>query len=218
MSRSYASIAFTDRVRDLQDEAGSGSVYARHVARGAPAPDSPDSPGGTTAAGDPLDASVRDYLAERDGFYLASVGETGWPYVQYRGGDPGFVHVLDDHTLAWADLRGNLQLVSTGNVLGDDRVSLIAMDYAHRRRLKLFGRARVLAPTEDPHLTARLAPPGEEDTVQRLVVVGVEAYDWNCPQHITPRWSAAELAPRLEELRTRLADLEAENAALRAAG
>jgi predicted pyridoxine 5'-phosphate oxidase superfamily flavin-nucleotide-binding protein len=211
MSRSYASIAFTDRVRGLQDQVGSGPTYARHVARGRDGTD-------TDGRGDPLDDSVRDYLAGRDGFYLASVSETGWPYVQYRGGTPGFLRVLDDHTLGWADLRGNLQLVSTGNVLGDDRVSLIVMDYAHRRRVKIFGRARVVDPHDDPALADRLRSAPAEGTVERLVVVDVEAYDWNCPQHITPRWTAAELAPRLAELRSRLTELEAENAALRAAG
>jgi predicted pyridoxine 5'-phosphate oxidase superfamily flavin-nucleotide-binding protein len=213
MSRSYASIAFTNRVRGLQDQVGSGPTYARHVARGR---DGTNATGGADRRGDPLDDSVRDYLAGRDGFYLSSVGETGWPYVQFRGGAPGFLKVLDDHTLGWADLRGNLQLVSTGNVLGDDRVSLIVMDYAHRRRLKVFGRARVVDPQDDPALADRLRPAPEEGTVERLVVVDVEAYDWNCPQHITPRWTAAELAPRLAELRDRLAELEAENAALRA--
>ncbi len=205
MSRSYASIAFTDRVRSLQDQRGSGAAYARHVARG-----------GGQPGGDPIDTDVREFLAERDGFYLATVGETGWPYVQFRGGAPGFVRVLDDHTLGWADLRGNLQYVSTGNLAGDDRVSLIVMDYAHRRRLKVFGRARVVSTEDDPGLAARLTAGVHDGVVERLVVVTVEAYDWNCPQHITPRFTAAELAPHLDALQERIEALESENAALRA--
>lgn len=207
MSRSYASIAFTDRVRALQEQHGSGTTYARHVARGG----GPDTP-----ARDPLDDDVRRYLAGRDGFYLATVGETGWPYVQFRGGAPGFLRVLDDHTLGWADLRGNLQYVSTGNLAGDDRVSLFVMDYAARRRLKVFGRARVVTVDDDPELAARLTPEDQAGTVERSMVVTVEAYDWNCPQHITPRFTTAELAPHLEALQGRIDALEAENALLRA--
>lgn len=207
MSHSYASIAFTQRVRDLQDQHGSGPTYARHVARA-----------GDDVGHDPLDDHVRDFLAERDGFYLASVSETGWPYVQFRGGAAGFLRVVDDHTLGWADFRGNLQYVSTGNVAGDDRVSLIVMDHAHRRRLKIFGRARVVSREDDTVLADRLSTADHEGHVERSVLVDVEAYDWNCPQHITPRFTAAELAPVLADLRDRLATLEAENAALRAAG
>ncbi|WP_148615598.1 pyridoxamine 5'-phosphate oxidase family protein [Nocardioides rubriscoriae] len=207
MSRSYAALAFTDRVRALQEQHGSGAAYARHVAR---------AQGAGGPGHDPLDDDVRAFLAGRDGFYLATTSETGWPYVQFRGGADGFLRVLDDHTIAWADLRGNLQYVSTGNLAGDDRVSLIVMDYAHRRRLKIFGRARVVTAQEDPALAARLAQDDADGVVERSVVVTVEAYDWNCPQHITPRFTAAELAPHLEALQARIDALETENAALRA--
>ncbi|MCW2994564.1 MAG: pyridoxamine 5-phosphate oxidase-related, FMN-binding protein [Conexibacter sp.] len=182
MSRHYGNIAFTERVRDAQTHYGSRAIYARGEARAGRAPGS-----------DALTATELAFLAERDGFYLATVSETGWPYVQFRGGPAGFVRVLDDHTLAWADFRGNLQYISTGNVAGDDRVALFFMDYAHRRRLKLFGRASVIEVQDDPDLARRLAVADYDADVERAVLVAVEAYDWNCPQHITQRFTIAEL-------------------------
>jgi uncharacterized protein len=159
----------------------------------------------------------RDFLAERDGFYLATVSETGWPYVQYRGGPPGFLRVIDDHTLGWADFRGNLQYISTGNLAGDDRVAMIVMDYAHRRRLKIFGRAQVITAEDRPELITTLADPSYDAVVQRAVLISVDAFDWNCPQHITPRFTAAEIEPHVIALRRQLAALQAENDELRKA-
>lgn len=204
MSKHYASVAFTDAVRDVQRAHGSDAFYARKRVQGTAAP-----------GADALTDDEKDYLAERDGFYLATVGETGWPYVQFRGGPTGFVRVVDDHTIGWADFRGNLQYISTGNVAGSGRVALIAMDHAHRRRLKIFGHARVVTVEDDPELVSRFADPGYGAVVERAVLVTVEAYDWNCPQHITPRFSAAELEPHLAPLRRELAELRAENARLR---
>ena len=204
MSNHYGAIAFTDAVVDVQREHGSDGFYGRKRVQGRAAP-------GTDALTD----DERDYLAERDGFYLASVSETGWPYVQFRGGPPGFLRVVDEHTIGWADFRGNLQYITTGNVSGDDRVALIVLDYAQRRRLKIFGHARVVTATEDPALVESLADPGYAAEVERAVLVTVEAFDWNCQQHITPRFSAAELEPHLAPLRRQLADLQAENARLR---
>ena len=182
------------------------------------------------------------FLAGRDGFYLATVGETGWPYVQYRGGPAGFVHVLtpaeaatltgDDpgtSVLAWADFRGNRQYVSVGNLGAGPRVSLFFMDYPGRRRLKILGTATVLdvrpPDARVAGLLDRLVEPAYRATVERVVAVRVVGYDWNCPQHITPRWTEAELeatlAPvsaELAALRAELAALRAENAALRATG
>jgi len=204
VSNHYGAIAFTDAVVDVQREHGSDGFYGRKRVQGRAAP-------GTDALTD----DERDYLAERDGFYLASVSETGWPYVQFRGGPPGFLRVVDEHTIGWADFRGNLQYITTGNVSGDDRVALIVLDYAQRRRLKIFGHARVVTATEDPALVKSLADPGYAAEVERAVLVTVEAFDWNCQQHITPRFSAAELEPHLAPLRRQLADLQAENARLR---
>ena len=204
MSKHYGAIAFTDAVVDVQREHGSDGFYGRKRVQGKAVPGI-----------DALTDDEREYLAERDSFYLATVSETGWPYVQFRGGPPGFLRVVDDHTIGWADFRGNLQYISTGNVAGDDRVALIVLDYAHRRRLKIFGHARVVTVAEDPALVESFADPGYAAEVERAVLVTVEAFDWNCQQHITPRFSAAELEPHLAPLRRQLADLQAENARLR---
>jgi predicted pyridoxine 5'-phosphate oxidase superfamily flavin-nucleotide-binding protein len=123
--------------------------------------------------------------------------------------------VLDEHTLAWADFRGNLQYISTGNLAALDRVAIIAVDYVHRRRLKIFGHARVVTAQDDPELGSSLVDPDYDAAVERAVVIDVEAFDWNCPQHITPRYSAADLEPALAPLRDQLAALQAENARLR---
>ncbi|EHB56417.1 pyridoxamine 5'-phosphate oxidase-related FMN-binding protein [Mycolicibacterium rhodesiae JS60] len=204
MSKHYASIAFTDDVRAVQSEHGSQDFYGRKLAAGQVAP-----------GADPLTDDEKDYLGERDGFFLASVSETGWPYVQFRGGKPGFIRVLDDHTIGWADFRGNLQYISTGNVSGDDRVAIIALDYGHQRRLKIYGHARVVTAEENPELVKSLTDPTYDAVVERAVLVDVEAYDWNCQQHITPRFTVAELESTLAPLRDDLAALRAENARLR---
>ena len=204
MSRRYPAIAFTDDVQAVQHHHGSDAFYERkRVAATA------------TVEPDALTDDEIEFLAERDGFYLATVSETGWPYVQHRGGPPGFVRVLDDHTIGWADFRGNLQYISAGNLGGDDRVALITVDYARRRRLKIFGHARIVTADQDPGLIRSLSHPQYDAVVERAVVVSVDAFDWNCPQHITPRFSAAELEPALADMRQRLSDLEAENTALK---
>lgn len=205
MSKHYGSIAFTPNVRSVQEERGSAAFYGRKADAGA-----------AEAGSDRLTDDEREYLSERDHFYLASIGETGWPYVQYRGGPAGFVRVLDDHSIGWADFRGNLQYISTGNMGGEDRVALIFLDHAHRRRLKIFGHARIVTASDDPELVSSLIDPTYDAVVERAVVVDVAAYDWNCPQHITPRYTLGELEGALEPMRRRLAALEAENAELRA--
>ena len=204
MSR-YSQIAFTDSVRAVQAEQGSATAAGRLLGGEGP---------------DPLGPDEAAFLAERDGVVLASVGEDGWPYVQHRGGPPGFLHMLagtDADAVAFLDVRGNRQYLSAGNLRGDDRIAVLALDHAGRRRLKLLGRAEVLPLDADPALTARLAATATDGRAERIVRIRVEGVDWNCPQHITPRWSAAELEPALAPLRARLAELEAENARLRAA-
>ena len=205
MSKHYAGIAFTDAVQDVQERYGSRAFYGKKAAEAVAAQPAPD----------PLGPGERAYLAETDGFFLASVSETGWPYVQHRGGPPGFVQVLDEHTIGWADFRGNLQHVTDGNVSQDPRVSLIVMDYAHQRRLKIFGHARIVYADDDPDLVARLTHTDYDAVVERAVVVTVDAFDWNCPQHITPRYTVAELEPMLAPLRVRLETAEAEVTTLR---
>ncbi|ARQ68462.1 pyridoxamine 5'-phosphate oxidase family protein [Streptomyces marincola] len=200
MSR-YAHLAYTESVREVQREQGSALVGIRQLAQ----EDAPDPIGPQEAA----------FIESRDGFYLASVSETGWPYVQFRGGPPGFAHVLDEHTIGWADVRGNRQYITTGNVRADGRVALFFMDYPRRARLKIFGRAGVRSLESHQELAERLGGTRTGGHVERLVVITVEGFNWNCNQHITPRFSEAELAEALMPVRTRIAELEAENKALR---
>ena len=161
---------------------------------------------------DGLDADARAFIETRTSFYMASVGETGWPYVQHRGGPAGFLRVLDDETLGFADYAGNRQVITKGNLGGDDRVSLFLMDYPRRARLKLIGHARMVEAEAEPALAARLATPGA-GTVERVVTIRIVARDWNCPQYILPRFTEAEIE---EMLGPRLRALAAENAALKA--
>lgn len=159
--------------------------------------------------------SETTFIAERDSFYLATVSESGWPYVQHRGGPPGFVKVLDDKTLALPDFAGNRQYISLGNASVDDRVSLILVDYPRRARLKILARMQARDLSGEPELAERLALPGYRARIERALVLRLEAFDWNCPQHITPRFTAAEVEATVATLRQRLTALEAENLALR---
>jgi len=183
MPRAFGNIAFTPAVRAFQEGRG---VRVR-----APHPDASRDERGAS-----LTETESAFIAGRDGFYQATVSESGWPYVQFRGGPAGFLRVLDERTIAYADFRGNMQYISAGNLAGDGRVSLILMDYANRRRLKILGRARLVEAGEDPALVARLEDPSYRAHVERAVVIAIEAFDWNCPQHITPRYTEAEFAAR----------------------
>ncbi len=156
------------------------------------------------------------FIAERDSLYMATVSESGWPYVQHRGGPPGFIRILDEKTLAIADFRGNRQYISTGNLTANDRAALFLMDYPHRRRLKIYAHVEARDLAADPELAAKLALPDYRAKVERGLIMHLAAFDWNCPQHITPRFSEAELAPALAPIRARLEALESENEALRA--
>ena len=142
---------------------------------------------------DALTPDEVDFIASRDSFYMATVSETGWPYVQHRGGPPGFVKVLAPNLIGFADFKGNCQLVSTGNISITDRVALFMMDYPHRIRLKLLGHARVLDAREHPELVDQLAPEPLRSKVERLFLIQAVSYDWNCRQYITPRFSAVEV-------------------------
>lgn len=198
MGRSFAEIAFTPLVKEQQIKHGSRHLYER-VEQG-------------NDAGNRLGPDEQEFIATRDGFYIASVNESGWPYLQYRGGAKGFLHVMDNQTLGFADLRGNKQYISVGNLEHDDRVALFLMDYAAQVRLKILGHAKIHENDADaPDLIAKLRMKGERTPAERAVLIRVEGFDWNCPQHITPRYSEEELAP----LRKRLGDLEQENKRLR---
>ena len=193
MSRAYADIAFTPTVRAMQTRMGTRAGYA--------ALDHTDD------RRDALTEAEAEFIRERDGFYQATVSETGWPYVQFRGGPAGFLKVLDSKTIGYADFRGNVQYVSVGNLQGNDRVSIILMDYANRRRLKILGRVRLVSKSDDPALVARLELPHYRARVERAVVIAVEAYDWNCPQHITPRFTEAEIESAVAPLHAEIARL-----------
>jgi predicted pyridoxine 5'-phosphate oxidase superfamily flavin-nucleotide-binding protein len=156
------------------------------------------------------------FIAQRDSFYMATVSETGWPYVQFRGGAPGFLKVVDEKTLALADYRGNRQYISVGNLGADGRVALILMDYANRARLKIFARAEIVPFDADPELTAFVIDADYKAKPERILRLRLEAFDWNCPQHITPRFTEGEIAEAVRPLRDRLVMLETENADLRA--
>ena len=203
MSRAYSDLAFTPTVRAMQSRMGSRASYAR-----------------LDEAEDRRDALTEreaEFIHARDGFYQATVSETGWPYVQFRGGPAGFLQVLDAKTMAYADFRGNRQYISVGNLEGNDRVSLMLMDYANQRRLKILGRVHLVNAADDPALMARLHRPQYPAQVERAFVITVEAYDWNCPQHITPRFTEAEIEQAVQPLRAELERALGELARLRAA-
>ena len=156
------------------------------------------------------------FIVARDSFYMASVSETGWPYVQHRGGPPGFLKVVDAQTLAFADYRGNRQYISLGNLTANERVALILMNYAGRQRLKIYARVEVVSIDADPALAAQVTMPGYRGAPERILKFHLETFDWNCPQHITPRFTEAEIAVAVAPLRKRVSALEAENEMLRA--
>ena len=196
MVHKFAEIAFTPTVKKIQEQQGSRASYVRLETL-------------PEAANHVLTEAEAGFIGARDSFYMATVGETGWPYVQHRGGPAGFVRVLDEHTIGFADFRGNRQYVSVGNLTTDDRVSLFFMDYPNRRRLKLFGRAR-MAGLEDRALLSRLELPDYRARVERGMLIDVEGFDWNCPQHITERFTLDEIRALSAPLTARIAELEAE--------
>jgi uncharacterized protein len=203
VAHNFGSLVFTPLVKALQEKYGSRRQYARMEAGGA----TPDHLGPDESA----------FIAEQDSFYMATVGETGWPYVQHRGGVKGFLRVIDDRTIAFADFRGNKQFVSTGNIASDNRVALIMVDYPRQARLKILGRAEVFDGEPAREWIQRLREPGSKDIVERAYVIHVEAFDWNCPQHITPRFTEEQIKDALAPFEQRLEELERENAKLRAA-
>jgi predicted pyridoxine 5'-phosphate oxidase superfamily flavin-nucleotide-binding protein len=150
------------------------------------------------------------FIQARDSFYMATINENGWPYVQHRGGRRGFLRVLDPQTMAFADYRGNRQMLSTGNLAANDRVALFLMDYAQRERLKILGHARVEDAREHPELVQQLAEPDIHRIIERLFFIDVVAFDWNCPNYITPRYTMAEIEELfVAPLKERIAQLEA---------
>jgi len=196
MTAHYQQLAFTSKIKAEQLAHGSRDHYAKYEG----APDQPDR----------ITEAEADFIAARDSFYMATVTETGWPYMQHRGGPPGFVRVLDDHTLGMADFRGNRQYITLGNIATDNRGSLFFMDYANKRRLKALVRVDRRDLAEDDGLASKLALPGYKAKVEHALTFTVEAFEWNCPAHITPRWSEAQIAPGIRDLHDQIALLQAE--------
>ena len=159
---------------------------------------------------DPLTDEERSFIEARDSFYMATITEHGWPYVQHRGGAPGFLRVLSPTQLAFADYKGNRQLLSTGNLAANDRVALFLMDYPRRERLKILGHARTEDARQHPELVAQLAEPAVRGIVERLFFIEVLSFDWNCPKYITPRFTPTEIEQAVAPLQRRIAELEAQ--------
>jgi len=192
-------VAFTPAVKAVQERKGSRKGYRRMEERG----------GWQTKVTPELAA----FLAERDSAYLATASRDGQPYVQHRGGPKGFIRVIDESTLGFADYAGNRQYITSGNLMENDCAFLFLMDYAHRRRVKIWGRARVVE--NDPELIARLMPQGYSARPEQAILFTIVAWDVNCPQHIPQKVDAADVTAVVERLRRRIGELEAENARLR---
>ncbi len=191
MAMKYLETMMTESVRRAQQQ------YYGHAANITDAPER-----------DPLGEGEAEFIAARESFYLGTVSETGWPYVQHRGGPKGFLQILNPTTLVFADYQGNRQLMSTGNLSVDDRVSLFLMDYPNRTRLKILGHARVEDARSHPDLATQLSNPGMKARVGRIVFIDVVSFDWNCPKYITPRYSVEEVEELVGPLKARIADLE----------
>ena len=160
---------------------------------------------------DDLRESEINFIESRDSFYMATVTETGWPYMQHRGGPPGFVRVLGPRQIGFADYGGNRQMISVGSISREDRVALFMMDYPRRERLKMLGHAKVFDAREHADLAAKVAPPsGHGAKVERIFIIDILSYDWNCPKFITPRYTAAEVETAVAPLKARIAELEAQ--------
>ena len=200
MPHGFLNIAATPSVKDAQRSNGSSDYWSNFSGE---------------RTFDRFRDSEAAFIAARDSFYMATVSETGWPYVQHRGGPPGFIRMLDDKTLAVADYRGNRQYITVGNLAAGNRAALIMVDYPARRRLKIYAHVEIKNLADDPELAAAVATPGYKAKPERVLKFHLDAFDWNCPQHITPRFSEAEIDAAPAPMRARMMELEAENKALR---
>jgi uncharacterized protein len=193
----FGSLLFTPVIKKLQARYGSRRQYERMVS--------------SSAEREHFTEFETEFLAGRDSFYWATISSSGWPYVQHRGGPPGFLKVIDDHTLAFADFSGNKQYITTGNLLTDNRAAMIFVDYPRRARLKVLGRAKVLEGKEAAPLMDRVTIPGYKVQIERIFVIHIEAFDWNCQQHIVPRYTAEEIHAAVHAIEERVTTLETEN-------
>ncbi|MGF9694571.1 pyridoxamine 5'-phosphate oxidase family protein [Rhizobium sp. 0TCS1.26] len=201
MSYGFLDVAVTPSVRAAQAEMGADHIWTDFKGH---------------REHDRFGRNEAAFIADRDTFYMASVSETGWPYVQHRGGPRGFLKVIDDQTLAFADYRGNRQYISTGNLAANDRACLFLIDYPRQARLKIYAHVAKVSLDADPALTQAVTDPGYGARLERIFRLRLKTFDWNCQQHITPRFAEDELAQAIRPLRDRLSQLESENATLRA--
>ncbi|MCZ6740746.1 MAG: pyridoxamine 5'-phosphate oxidase family protein [Alphaproteobacteria bacterium] len=199
MTQFVSDVAFTPAVKRLQEIKGSRKAYARMEEKG-----------GWKST---ITEELAQFIGERDSFYLGTANADGQPYIQHRGGKPGFLKVLDDKTLAFADFRGNRQYISAGNLEENHKATLFLMDYPNRRRIKIWGSARV--DDDDADLLARLTDADYDGVGEQVVVFEIAAWDVNCPQHIKPRFTEAQVAGIIAPLKQRIIELEAERDALR---
>lgn len=185
MDQNFTRYAFTDSVKEAQAKYGSRKSYSR-----------------MEISGDRHTLTEREipFIQSRDSFYLATVGENGWPYMQFRGGPRGFLRILDERTLGMADFRGNRQFISVGNIRSSRKASLFLIDYPSRQRLKIWAEAEVLDRDDDPGLLEKVSLGDYEAVVERIMVFTIQAFDWNCPQHITPRFTHEEIREGVEGL------------------
>jgi len=201
MANQFSKIAFTDSVKEVQALMGSRRNYARFES-------GPDS-------NHELTESEIGFIGERDSFYMASISETGWPYLQHRGGPAGFVRVLSSNEIGFADFSGNRQYVSVGNIIKNNRVALIMVDYPNQARLKILGEVKIVELNSNLELISKMTPENYKAKVERAFVIKIQGFDWNCPQHITPRWTAAEVQKAVAPLKNKIQDLEAQIAQLK---
>jgi predicted pyridoxine 5'-phosphate oxidase superfamily flavin-nucleotide-binding protein len=201
MAHNFGTLLFTPAIKAIQERYGSRRQYER-LAEGAMPPDR-------------LGPEESAFIAERDTFYMATIGANGWPYVQHRGGPKGFLKVIDERTIGFDDFRGNKQFISTGNLVTDNRVALILVDYPAQARLKILGHAEMFEGTDAREWIERLRVPGYKATLERAVVIHIDAFDWNCPQHITQRFTAEQIQEALSPFERRIQELEQENQKLR---
>src|SRR5512146_2240381 len=199
MKRNSSDVAFSPSVRRIQTERGSRKAYERLERQGGFASE--------------VDDQLRAFLAEVDTGFLATASADGQPYIQHRGGPKGFVKVLDKNTIAFADYSGNRQYITQGNLSENPKAYIFVMDYAHRRRVKIWGEARVVE--DDPAIVQSLMPKGYKARPEQVILFKIAAWDTNCPQHIPQKFDAADVAAALAQRDARIAELEAEVAALK---
>lgn len=200
MAKNFASIAFTDAVKAMQEKNGSRASYARME---------------KLTYVDGLTESEIDFISQRDSFYMASIGENGFPYIQHRGGPKGFVKVLDAKRIGFIDFKGNMQYITAGNIAANNNAAIIMVDYPARARLKIYAKAVIVEMKDDPELYEVLDLKDYKFKPERMMVLHIEAYDWNCPQHITPRYTVEDIEEVFAGQREHIANLQAQVKQLR---